>query len=132
MSDYLNEQAQKFFIEPILLADPAKTIEITDLNGDILGLLEDTGGDYQVRVDGVFKGLIEKSSALEPYKLELTGIERNVLIDALRATVGQLDEIMQKGMGSGSSYDDLREVADASNALEDILVKLAEYKDDSN
>lgn len=132
MTDYLNEQAQKYFTEPILLADPAKTIEITDLDGELLGVLEDTGGDYQVRVDGVFKGYIEKSSALAPYKLELTDTERTVLLDALRATVTQLDDIMEKGMASGGGYEDLREVADASNALEDVLGKLGEAKHDTD
>jgi hypothetical protein len=64
------------------------------------------------------------------YKLELTDSEREVLISALRATVGQLDNIMEQGMAGGANgYDDLREVADASNALEDILGKLGEQKD---
>lgn len=62
------------------------------------------------------------------YKLELTDTERNVLLQALRATVEQLDGIMEQGMASGGGYDDLREVADASNALEDVLLKLGEEK----
>lgn len=50
--------------------------------------------------------------------LELTDTEQKVLISALRATVEQLDEIMENTPN--------REVADASNALEDILIKLGE------
>ena len=60
------------------------------------------------------------------YKLTLTDQERQVLVEALRATVNQLDGIMEKGMAGGGGYDDLREVADASNSLETILFKLDE------
>jgi hypothetical protein len=62
------------------------------------------------------------------YTLRLKGSERQVLISALRATVDQLDGIMEQGMAGGGGYEDLREVADASNALEDILLKLGEEK----
>ena len=60
------------------------------------------------------------------YKLTLTDQERKVLVDALRATVNQLDGIMEQGIAGGGGYNDLREVADASNALETILFKLDE------
>ena len=48
--------------------------------------------------------------------LELTDKEKQVLTDALTATVGQLDAIMENTPS--------REVADASNTLMDILDKL--------
>jgi len=49
-------------------------------------------------------------------KIELTDKECAVLVDALTATVGQLDAIMENTPS--------REVADASNTLMDILDKL--------
>lgn len=48
--------------------------------------------------------------------LKLTESERAILTEALRATVKQLDEIMENAP--------TREVADASNGLSDILDKL--------
>lgn len=51
-------------------------------------------------------------------KLILTDQESQILISALRATVEQLDTIMEQ--------KPTREVADASNALENILSKLGE------
>lgn len=117
MSDYLNEQAQQFFKVPILLVEPSKTIEVTDHDGELLGILEDMGGDYQVRINGEYAGMIEKSMS-EPAAadLYLTANEKQVLTDALTATVGQLDGIMENTPS--------REVADASNTLMDILDKL--------
>lgn len=118
MADYLAEQAQQYFKVPILLNKPTGVIEVTDHDGELLGELEDMGGDYQVRIDGEFKGYIEKTSSPGNKIIELTGTEQRVLTDALRATVNQLDEIMESAPN--------REVADASNALEDILDKLKE------
>lgn len=60
------------------------------------------------------------------YKLTLTDQERQILVDALRATVNQLDGVMEQGIAGGGGYNDLREVADASNSLETILFKLDE------
>lgn len=62
------------------------------------------------------------------FTIDLTDLERTVLLQALRATVEQLDGIMERGMAEGNGYEDMREVADASNALEDILLKLGEDK----
>lgn len=52
------------------------------------------------------------------YSLKLTEQERQLLIDALRSTVTQLDAIMEKSP--------TREVANASNSMENILAKLGE------
>lgn len=51
-------------------------------------------------------------------QLEVTDKERDVLLAVLRNAVDQLDEMMVKTPS--------RDAADASNALEDVLVKLKE------
>lgn len=56
--------------------------------------------------------------------LKLTESERTLLIQTLTATVEQLDQVMVQGMSAGNGYEDMREVADASNGLADILDKL--------
>lgn len=64
MGNYLVEQVQKYFDTPIYLEEPPKSIDIVDKDGELLGVLEDMGGDYQLRVNGIYITMIEKSSAM--------------------------------------------------------------------
>lgn len=63
MIDYLAKQTQQYFPVPIMLVNPVPIIEITDKDGELLGVLEDMGGDYQLRIHGEFITMIEKSTA---------------------------------------------------------------------
>lgn len=69
MGNYLAEQAQQYFNVPVYLEEPPKSIDIVDKDGELLGVLEDMGGDYQLRVDGVYTAMIEKSSAQQGVEL---------------------------------------------------------------